>query len=162
MIEYRSTRATRSGPSLFSSQKARIILRLNQQLSQRRPVTLIVPCVRQRKIMSEPGTLPYYVYGLNAMTLAMGLRGYGLPTATPENALVFPSATGRNLGAGFFVLTMAFMGERKVLGVFITCWAWAGVADCKILLQHPEGQNRVKHLINTIVVLILGPMLIRS
>nr|POF02478.1 hypothetical protein CFP56_58109 [Quercus suber] len=91
-----------------------------------------------------------------------GLRGYGLPNATSENALVFPSATGRNLGAGFFVLTMTMMGERKVLGVFVTCWAWAGVADCKILFQHPQGRNRVKHMVNTVVVLILGPLLIRS
>jgi hypothetical protein len=33
--------------------------------------------------------------------LSIGAKGFGLPTTTQENVVLFPSATGRNLGAGF-------------------------------------------------------------
>jgi hypothetical protein len=89
-------------------------------------------------------------------------KGYGLPMATAETVVVFPAATGRNLGAGFFVWAMIAMGERRLLGVFLTCWAWAGIADTMLLMQHPSGRNVAMHARNTIILLILGPFLVWS
>ncbi|KAF2795014.1 hypothetical protein K505DRAFT_240861 [Melanomma pulvis-pyrius CBS 109.77] len=86
-------------------------------------------------------------------------KGYGLPTATAETVVVFPAATGRNLGAGFFVWAMIVAGQRTTLGVFLTCWAWAGVTDTMILIRHPRGTNVAMHARNTAILLILGPFL---
>ncbi|KAJ4389515.1 hypothetical protein N0V93_006985 [Gnomoniopsis smithogilvyi] len=86
-------------------------------------------------------------------------KGYGLPTATVETVVTFPAATGRNLGAGFFVWAMILTGQRKSLGVFLTCWAWAGISDTMILVQHPQGTNVAMHACNTAILLILGPFL---
>jgi hypothetical protein len=72
------------------------------------------------------------------------------------------SATGRNLGAGIFVWIMTLLGERKVLGVFLLCWMWAGFADTKVLFQHPQGEKHGVHIQNTVFLLILGSLLIRS
>ncbi|KAI3318556.1 hypothetical protein HD806DRAFT_540168 [Xylariaceae sp. AK1471] len=130
--------------------------------------------------MSSSAAQQYYSYFLTAFPCLIGTlllysgfvgtfisplywaKGFGLPTATKENVVLFPSATGRNLGAGFFVWTMILLGERKILGIFFICWAWAGVADTKILLEHPQGTNRGIHARNTVILLILGPLLIRS
>jgi hypothetical protein len=89
----------------------------------------------------------------------LGAKGYGLPTATAETVIVFPAATGRNLGAGFFVWAMILTGQRSTLGVFLTCWAWAGIADTMILFRHPRGTNIGMHARNTAILLMLGPFL---
>ncbi|KAJ5242269.1 uncharacterized protein N7469_000596 [Penicillium citrinum] len=130
--------------------------------------------------MSGSGSLTYLPYVLDAATCAIGslliysgvkgtfvdplawAKGFGLPTATPENVVLFPSATGRNLGAGFFVWTMIILRERMVLGIFLMCWSWAGIADTKVLYAHPKGTNQAMHIRNTVIVLILGPLLIQS
>lgn len=87
---------------------------------------------------------------------------FGLPTATAENVVLFPSATGRNLGAGLFVCILTGLGERKALGIFLLCWTWAGIADTKILYDHPQGRNQWMHIRNILILLVLGPLLIRS
>lgn len=86
-------------------------------------------------------------------------KGYGLPTATEETVVVFPAATGRNLGAGFFVWALIMTGQRRTLGMFLTCWAWAGVADTMVLMRHPPATNVAMHARNTAILLILGPFL---
>lgn len=121
-----------------------------------------------------------YSYFLTAITMAMGTallysgvvgtfidtlgwaKGFGMPTATEETAVLFASATGRNLGAGFFVWTQILRGDKRMLGMFMICWAWAGVADCMILWRHPDGQNVTKHMVNTVLAPTFGILLIRS
>ncbi|KAK7932509.1 hypothetical protein PG985_003221 [Apiospora marii] len=66
---------------------------------------------------------------------------YGLGSATPETWVLMPAATGRNLGAGIFVWTMTLLGEQKDLGIFLLCWTWAGIADMKVLYNHPKGEE---------------------
>jgi len=89
-------------------------------------------------------------------------RYFGLPTATAETVVLFPSATGRNLGAGIFVWILTFLGERKALGIFLLCWTWAGIADTKIVYEHPHGQFEGMHIRNIFILMVLGPLLIRS
>ncbi|KAL4987321.1 hypothetical protein BDW68DRAFT_177925 [Aspergillus falconensis] len=124
--------------------------------------------------------MSYLSYFLDAATCAIGslllysgvkgtfidplawAKGFGLPSATPENVVLFPSATGRNLGAGCFVWSMILLREKKMLGIFLICWSWAGIADTKVLLAHPQGTNKGIHIRNTVILLILGPILILS
>jgi hypothetical protein len=54
---------------------------------------------------------------------------------------------------------MILMDQRKILGVFLTCWAWAGVADTMLLVRHPPATNVAMHARNTIMLLLLGPFL---
>jgi hypothetical protein len=75
--------------------------------------------------------------------------------------VLFASATGRNLGAGFFVWTQILRGDKRTLGMFMICWAWAGVADCMILLRHPDGENRTMHMVNTVLAPTFGILLLR-
>ncbi|KAK3382211.1 hypothetical protein B0T24DRAFT_3689 [Lasiosphaeria ovina] len=130
--------------------------------------------------MSEAGAIPYYSYALNGITLAIGsaliytgvwgtfvnplslAKFFGLPTATRENVVLFPSSTGRNLGAGIFVWILTLLGERRTLGIFLLCWSWAGIADTKILYEHPRGQDKWMHVRNILILWTLGPLLIRS
>ncbi|KAJ6019308.1 hypothetical protein N7499_009528 [Penicillium canescens] len=90
--------------------------------------------------MSDSTHVTYLPYVLDAATCAIGslliysgvkgtfidplawAKGFGLPTATPENVVLFPSATGRNLGAGIFVWAMILLREREILGIFLMCW----------------------------------------
>ncbi|KAI2613412.1 hypothetical protein GGR54DRAFT_615742 [Hypoxylon sp. NC1633] len=85
---------------------------------------------------------------------------FGFPNPTAELATFLPAATGRNLGAGFYVWTLLLLRERRVLGIFIICWCWAGVADTKILYEHPQGTNLTAHIRNTIILLVTGTLLI--
>lgn len=94
--------------------------------------------------------------------LILVAKFFGLPTATAENVVLFPSATGRNLGAGIFVWALTLLGERRALGIFLLCWTWAGIADTKILCEHPHGQSQGMHIRNILILLVLGPLLIRS
>ena len=87
---------------------------------------------------------------------------FGLASATTEELIVFQSGTGRNIGAGIFVWIMTFLGERKILGIFLLCWIWAGIADSKLLYEHPHGHKVGEHMRNCFILLVLGPLLIRS
>lgn len=89
-------------------------------------------------------------------------RFFGLAAASADELIVFQSGTGRNIGAGLFVWIMTFLGERKVLGIFLLCWTWAGIADSKLLYEHPHGHNVGLHVRNIFILLILGPLLIAS
>ncbi|KAL4867589.1 hypothetical protein BDV12DRAFT_198010 [Aspergillus spectabilis] len=130
--------------------------------------------------MSAISPVSYYSYFLDAATAIIGslliysgvlgtfidplrlAKFFGLPTATSENVVLFPSATGRNLGAGIFVWILTLLGERKALGIFLLCWTWAGIADTKILFEHPHGQSQGMHIRNIFILLVLGPLLIQS
>ncbi|KAK7942451.1 uncharacterized protein PG986_011564 [Apiospora aurea] len=87
---------------------------------------------------------------------------YGLGTAHPETWVLMPAAAGRNLGAGIFVWTMSLLGERRSLGIFLLCWTWAGIADTKVLYDHPKGTKLGVHARNIVILTILGPLLIVS
>ncbi|KAK8045574.1 hypothetical protein PG993_005598 [Apiospora rasikravindrae] len=87
---------------------------------------------------------------------------YGLGSATSETWVLMPAATGRNLGAGIFVWTMLLLGERKSLGVFFLCWTWAGIADTKVLFDHPKGTKLGVHIRNIVILIVLGALLIGS
>lgn len=87
---------------------------------------------------------------------------FGIPNPTADEYLFLQSATGRNAGAGIFVYLMTYLGERKVLGIFLICWMAAGLSDTKLLLGHPRGQRVGLHVQNTIGLLVLGTLLIRS
>jgi hypothetical protein len=50
------------------------------------------------------------------------IKFYGLPTATAETAIVFPAATGRNLGAGIFILILLVLGPLLILSAPSTSW----------------------------------------
>ncbi|KAH8597602.1 hypothetical protein B0O99DRAFT_739604 [Bisporella sp. PMI_857] len=121
----------------------------------------------------------YYSYALDAATLTIGsaliysgvlgtfinplalARFFGFPKATDEMVILFPSATGRNLGAGIFVWLMTLLGERKALGIFLLCWTWAGIADTKLLYEN-GGQDQFMHMRNIAILTVLGPLLIKS
>ncbi|KAK6858837.1 hypothetical protein PG995_004690 [Apiospora arundinis] len=85
---------------------------------------------------------------------------YGLGSATRETWVLMPAATGRNLGAGIFVWILTLLGERKTLGIFLLCWTWAGIADTKVLYEHPKGENLGIHIRNIVILSILGPLMI--
>ncbi|KAI0188234.1 hypothetical protein F4808DRAFT_443171 [Astrocystis sublimbata] len=85
---------------------------------------------------------------------------FGLPHATADTSTLMPSATGRNLGAGIFVYTLLLQRERKVLGIFLLCWTWAGIADTKVLFEHPQGTNTAAHMRNIVLLLVIGSLLI--
>ena len=89
-------------------------------------------------------------------------RFFGLATASAGELILFQSATGRNFGAGLFVCIMTLLGEKKVLGIFLLCWSCAGVADSKVLYEHPQGSAVGMHVRNVFVVWVLGPLLIVS
>ncbi len=57
---------------------------------------------------------------------------------------------------------MTFLGERKTLGIFILCWAWAEIADIKVIFDHPHREMQWMHIRIICIVLILGILLIRS
>jgi len=57
---------------------------------------------------------------------------------------------------------MTFLGEKKVLGIFLLCWTWAGIADSKLLYEYPHGYKVGLHIRNVVILLILGPLLIVS
>jgi hypothetical protein len=109
---------------------------------------------------SMPSCSPHHLGTTNRYHVVA--RFFGLPTATAENIVLFPSATGRNLGAGIFVWVMTFLGEKKALGIFLLCWTWAGIADTKVLYEHPQGTSQGMHIRNIFILLLLGPLLIRS
>ena len=90
----------------------------------------------------------------------LGAQYFGFPQATAETATFLPSATGRNLGVGFYVWILLFLRERLALGVFLVCWTWAGIADTKILYEHPHGTNIAVHVRNGMILLVLGTLLI--
>ncbi|KAF2238268.1 hypothetical protein EV356DRAFT_529265 [Viridothelium virens] len=130
--------------------------------------------------MSESSSPSYYLYSLDIVAFTVGLalitsgvigtfinpwtivRIFGLPTATKDNIVFFPAATGRNLSAGTFVWTLTFLGERKLLGIYLLCLTWTGIADIKILYEHPQGQKMWGHISNIFILWILGPILINS
>lgn len=87
---------------------------------------------------------------------------YGLASATPETWVLMPAATGRNLAAGIFVWAMILLGERRPLGIFLLCWTWAGIADTKVLYEHPKGTNIPVHVRNIVILSVVGPLLILS
>ena len=89
-------------------------------------------------------------------------RFFGLAQASAGELIVFQAGTGRNIGAGLFVWIMTFLGEKKVLGVFLLCWTWAGIADSKLLYEHPHGQKVGMHVRNILILSVLGPLLMRS
>ncbi|KAL2169146.1 hypothetical protein VTG60DRAFT_6386 [Thermothelomyces hinnuleus] len=94
----------------------------------------------------------------NPLSLA---KTFGLPTATREEVVFFQSSTGRNIGAGLFIYIMTYLKERRLLGIFFLCWSTAGMADTKLLLEHPRGTKVLMHVRNTCVLLVLGPLLIK-
>lgn len=106
--------------------------------------------------------LSYYARLTNNHERTAGAHFFGLPTATSENVVLFPSATGRNLGAGIFVCILTLLGERRVLGIFLLCWTWAGIADAKIIYEHPDGRDLGMHIRAIIIFLVLGPLLLQS
>lgn len=88
-------------------------------------------------------------------------RFFGLPTATPENAVFFPAAMGRNLAAGSFVWVMTILEERRPLGFFFVCWTWAAIADARILDGQPQGRGGQWTQIRLLLVLlVISPLLI--
>ncbi|KAH9892258.1 hypothetical protein F4778DRAFT_784623 [Xylariomycetidae sp. FL2044] len=84
----------------------------------------------------------------------------GWPQATAETATFFPAATGRNFGAGLFVWIALYLRERLALGVFLVCWAWAGIADTLIVYKHPRGVNYGIHMRYTAIIVVLGGFMI--
>ncbi|KAF2111962.1 hypothetical protein BDV96DRAFT_649330 [Lophiotrema nucula] len=129
--------------------------------------------------MSDIPSSLYYSYFLDIVPCTIGtllfwtgVRGFanpqaladtfGLPNATKDEVVFVQSSTGRNLAAALFVWALVYMGERKALGVFLICWTWAGIADTKLLIEHPRGEKALVHVRNIFVLAILGPLLIRS
>ena len=96
------------------------------------------------------------------LTYFLVAKYYGVPTANASNIIFFPAATGRNIGAGINVLLLTLLGERKALGIFCLCWTWAGIADTKVLNDHPDGRDQAMHIRNIFGLLALGPLLIYS
>lgn len=89
-------------------------------------------------------------------------RFFGFPAATKPELVFVPAMSGRNLGVGIFIWILTILGERWVLGVFLLCWTWAGIADTKILYDHPLGESKGMHIRNIFILSVLGPLLIKA
>jgi hypothetical protein len=66
------------------------------------------------------------------------------------------------MAAAVFIWVLVYLQERRILGYFFLCWTWAGVADTKLLYEHPRGEKLLMHMRNVFVLSLLGPLLIRS
>lgn len=96
------------------------------------------------------------------MLMEQVAKTFGLPTATADEVVFFQSSTGRNIGAGLFIYIMTYLQEHRLLGIFFLCWSTAGMADTKLLMEHPRGELVGMHIRNTCALLVLGPLLIQS
>lgn len=55
---------------------------------------------------------------------------------------MWPAAAGRNIAAGLAVLTLAFDGQSRALGILLMCWSFVGLADISVLVSHPGSENK--------------------
>ena len=63
-------------------------------------------------------------------------RTFGIVNVTPEMTVSFPGIGGRNFAAGLIICSLGLAGERRALGIFLSGWTTAGVADTIMLLRH--------------------------
>lgn len=73
---------------------------------------------------------------------------------------MWPAAAGRNISAGLAVLALAFDGQRRALGILITCWSLAGVADISILVRYPGSENKAFTFVLVLWLLFTGAGLV--
>lgn len=101
------------------------------------------------------------LYGL--VSPANMARIFGVVNVTRDMTVFYPGVGGRNFAAGLAVWWMTLAGQRKALGMFLTCWMCVGFADTYLLLVHYDEVDTVwLHVFNTCVLAVLGPTLARS
>ncbi|KAK0123871.1 hypothetical protein ONS95_008864 [Cadophora gregata] len=83
-------------------------------------------------------------------------RFFGIPFANSTNTHFVPGIGGRNTAAGITALTLAFLEERRALGVQLAVWTLAGWADIGILMSTKGSENVFVHTRNIIVLMVIS------
>ena len=81
---------------------------------------------------------------------------FGIPFADSKNALFVPGIGGRNFACGLSILTLAYLEEKRALGVLVGCWTMAGLSDIGILAATEGSNNMFVHARNCVVLLLIS------
>jgi len=81
---------------------------------------------------------------------------FGIPFADSTNTLFVPEIGGRNTAAGITALTLAFLEERRALGVLMAGWTLAGWSDIEILMATKGSENVFVHARNIVILVIIS------
>lgn len=88
-------------------------------------------------------------------------RVFGVIKVNPDMAVFYPAASGRTLAAGLAVWWLTLAGQHKALGIFLTCWVLAGLADTYLLLSHYQEVDSVGvHVLGTVNLAYWGTRLL--
>ncbi|KAK7211033.1 hypothetical protein V2G26_018211 [Clonostachys chloroleuca] len=82
---------------------------------------------------------------------------FGVKDVSNEMAVFIPAFGGRTLAAGVALWWMILAGHRRAIGIFMTSWAIAGIADTYLLLSYKGEVDSVWiHIMNTCILLVGG------
>ena len=88
-------------------------------------------------------------------------RVFGVIDVTRDMAVFYPAASGRTFAAGLAVWWLTLAGQRKALGIFLTCWVLAGLVDTYLLLSHYQDVDSVwVHVLGTANLAFWGTKLL--
>jgi hypothetical protein len=60
-------------------------------------------------------------------------HSFGIPFASNSNTMFVPAIGGRNLAAGLTISTLAYLEDKRAIGILIAFWTLAGWADIGVL-----------------------------
>jgi len=92
----------------------------------------------------------------HALTSISVAKFFGIPFADSTNTLFVPEIGGRNTAAGITALTLAFLEERRALGVLMAGWTLAGWSDIEILMATKGSENVFVHARNIVILVIIS------
>ncbi len=97
------------------------------------------------------------IYGLLNPLAFSSTLGIPISTSSSPSLPLVSFVAARNLGSGVTVLTLLYLGQRKVVGTLFKCGVVTALADAWICFQFDGMQGKaVGHAVMGVLVGLLG------